>query len=193
MQPSSSGPTQLLGDVVSGLTLPTIDAGAPCSLDACLSGRRGAVVVFWSSVCSHCVRYDGYLNGFASAHPELALYVVATRRGETAGEILKTVADRRLRFQLYHSADAAAASAYLAQQTPRVYLVDERRRLLYRGAIDNFKYPGDPEYQAYLEPAIASFLAGKPIERPETSSFGCAVESVYYVLPRMIKRSASHE
>jgi hypothetical protein len=56
--------------------------------------------------------------------------------------------------------------------------------LLYRGAIDNFKYPGDPEYVAHLETAISEFLAGKPIRRAETSSFGCAIQSVYYTLPK---------
>jgi len=192
-QSPSPLPSQAIGDVVPDLSLPTLEDGRPRSLEACLAGRRGAVVLFWSSVCSHCVRYDAYFNQFEAAHPELAFYAVATRQGETVDDIRKTAADRGLRFPLYHSPDAAAARAYLAQQTPRVYLVDAGRVLRYRGAVDNFKYPEDPEYQPYLEPAIASFLAGRPIERPETASFGCAVSSVYYVLPTMIKRSAPHE
>src|SRR5437588_254792 len=52
------------------------------------------------------------------------------------------------------------------------------------GAIDNFKYPMDSGYQAYLEPAITSFLASEPIARKETASFGCAIQSVYYILPK---------
>ena len=183
--------TQAIGDIVPDLNLSPVGGGAPRSLDGCLAGRRGGVVVFWSSVCSHCVRYDGYFNRFEAAHPDLALYVVATRQGESAADIQRAAADRGLRFPLYHSADGAAAGAYLAQQTPRVYLVDAGRALRYRGAVDNFKYPDDPEFQAYLEPAIASFVAGRPIERPDTASFGCAVSSVYYVLPTMIKRSPS--
>ena len=58
---------------------------------------------------------------------------------------------------------------------------------LYRGAIDNFKYPEDNEYEAYLEPAIEQMLAGKPIARPEVPSFGCAIQSVYYTIPRPLK------
>jgi hypothetical protein len=193
MEPSKPAGGQAIGDVVDDLQLPAIETGVARSLDACLAGRQGAVVLFWSSVCTHCVRYDAYFNQFEASHPELAFYVVATRLSETADEIRKARADRRLRFPLYHSVDGAAARAYLAQQTPRVYLVDTRRRLLYRGAVDNFKYPEDPEYQPYLEPAIGSFLAGRPIERPETSSFGCAVSSVYYLLPKMIQRPQDHE
>jgi thiol-disulfide isomerase/thioredoxin len=190
MEPLKPAGGQAIGDVVPDLNVPAIDTGALRSLDACLTGRRGGVVLFWSSVCTHCVRYDPYFNQFEAAHPELALYGVATRYTETVDDVRKAVADRRLRFPLYHSPDGTAARAYLAQQTPRMYLVDSRRTLMYRGAVDNFKYPEDPEYQPYLERAIASFLAGQTIERPETGSFGCAVRSVYYVLPKMIERPA---
>lgn len=193
MEPLEPAGGQAIGGVVPDLSLPHIDTGVERSLDACLSGRRGGVVLFWSSVCTHCVRYDAYFNQFEASHPELALYAVATRHTETVGEIRKATADRGLRLPLYHSPDGAAASLYLAQQTPRVYLVDAGRRLLYRGAVDNFKYSDDPEYQPYLERAIGSFLAGQTIERPETSSFGCAVRSVYYVLPKMIERSPSRD
>jgi thiol-disulfide isomerase/thioredoxin len=183
---------QTIGSIVPDLNLPAIDTGIMQSLDACVAGRRGGVVLFWSSVCTHCVRYDAYFNQFAAAHPELAFYGVGTRYTETLDEIRQAVSERRLRFPLYHSPDGAAAAAYFAQQTPRVYLVDSRRTLRYRGAVDNFKYRDDPEYEPYLERAIASFLAGAPIERPETGSFGCAVRSVYFDLPKMIKRPSSH-
>jgi thiol-disulfide isomerase/thioredoxin len=182
---------QAIGDILENLTLLQVDpatANSASSLDAALAGRCGAIVVFWSSACTHCVRYDEYFNQFEAAHPALAFYGVATRFSETLDEVRRSVADRGLRFPLYHSPDGAAAAAYLAQQTPRTYLVDGKRMLMYRGAVDNFKYSGDPEYQPYLERAIASFLGGEPIERTETGSFGCAVRSVYYSLPRMIER-----
>ena len=54
----------------------------------------------------------------------------------------------------------------------------------YRGAIDNFQFPWDPDYVAYLEPAISDLLAGRPIAQPDTASFGCAIQSVYYILPK---------
>ncbi|HEY2150893.1 MAG TPA: redoxin family protein [Vicinamibacterales bacterium] len=182
---------QAIGDILENLMLPAVDpAKGNCasSLEAALAGRRGAIVVFWSSACTHCVRYDGYFNQFEAAHPELAFYGVATRFSETLDDVRKAAADRGLRFPLYHSPDGAAAATYLAQQTPRVYLLDAKRVLVYRGALDNFKYPEDPEYQPYLERAIASFLRGEPVERQETGSFGCAVRSVYYSLPLMIER-----
>jgi hypothetical protein len=159
-------------------------AGDAADLDERLVGRRGALVVFWSALCSHCVRYDDFLNGFEERHPEIALLAVAARRGETLEQMDLAVAERKLRFPILHSRDGAMARAWCAQQTPRCYLVAPGRVLLYRGAIDNYKYPDDPEYEAYLEPAIDAFLARRTIERPDTPAFGCAIDSIYYLLPR---------
>jgi hypothetical protein len=64
--------------------------------------------------------------------------------------------------------------------------MDAQRNLLYRGAIDNYQYADSPTYAAYLEPAIAQFNAGEPITKPETASFGCAIQSVYYILPKAL-------
>jgi len=68
--------------------------------------------------------------------------------------------------------------------------MDANRALLYRGAIDNYKFAEDPEYTAYLEPAIDQFLQGSAIARQETSSYGCAIQSVYYVLPKAFTKNA---
>jgi len=176
---------QEIGGIVPEVSLPSVD-GETRNLDSFLEGKKGAVVIFWSETCTHCFRYDAYLNGLIEKHPELGLVAIACRQGETRAAIRRAVCERNLQFSILHDSDCAVAQQWFAQQTPRAFLIDPARRLLYRGAIDNFKYPGDPDYQPYLDPAIESFLAGKPIERAETPSFGCAVQSVYYLLPKLL-------
>ena len=176
-------PTQHIGETVPAFTLPDL-RGTQRTLTSFLEGKQGLVVVFWSETCSHCMRYDAYLNTFAARHPEIGLVAVASRHGEGVEQIRATAAARHLTFPILHDASGVVARQWFTQQTPRVFLLNPDLRLLYRGAIDNFKYPQDPDYQAYLEPAIDAFLAGRPIERAETASFGCAVQSVYYVLPK---------
>jgi len=178
--------TQEIGSVLDDFTLPEIGTGLPVSLMGALAGKRGAVVLFWSGICSHCVRYDPVFNSFAGRHPELAFIAIASRHGETAEMIQSAVAERELRFPILQDAGSAVARAWFTQQTPRVFLLDEKRTLLYRGAVDNFKYPQDPAYEPYLEPAIAQFLSGTPVARTETASFGCAISSVYYILPKAL-------
>jgi len=176
---------QGLGAAVDDFQLATIN-GEKTSLEAFLNSKKGVAVVFWSGICSHCVRYDQYLNTFAGQHPELGLLAVASRQGETLDRIRASVAQRKLTFPILHDRDGFIAAQWSVQQTPRVFLLDAGRNLLYRGAIDNYKYPEDPEYVAYLEPAISEFLAGSPLTRTETASFGCAIKSVYYILPKAL-------
>ena len=174
---------QTFGEPLPGFQLPTLDGG-DVHLDAALEGRRGAVVVFWSSICSHCQRYDGQLNDFTARHPDLALLVVACRQDEPADDLRRVAEQRGLRFPLLHDARRRVAAEWDVHQTPKVFLVDGEGRLRYRGAIDNFKLPNDPEHRPYLEDAIADFLAGREIAREDTPSFGCPVASVYYDIPK---------
>ena len=180
---------QSVGQILPTFSLSPLEGGEAVSLDETLASRAGAVVIFWSSICSHCVRYDPYLNGFQASHPDIALLVIASRQSETLAQIRAARTERGLRFPILADAEGQVAAAWFAQQTPRAYLLGPDRTLRYRGAIDNFKYPEDPEFEPYLEPALASFGAGQPIARPETASFGCAITSVYYVMPKMIRRA----
>jgi peroxiredoxin len=179
---NSTAKTQEIGEIVSDFYLPKVDGGV-LSIGAILEGKKGAVVVFWSSVCSHCARYDSYLSSFVQSHPEVGLIAVASRSGETQQQIKESAATRKLTFPIVYDANSALAKRWYTQQTPRAFLIDANRVLLYRGAIDNFKFKEDPTYTPYLEPAIEDFLAGRPVRRAETASFGCAIQSVYYTLP----------
>ena len=182
---SAASKVQEIGRGVQDFSLPELH-GSSRGLRDELTGRKAAVVVFWSCVCSHCIRYDEYLNGFAALHPEMALLAVASRRQETQRDLQQAVRQRKLTFPILVDADGAVAAQWFTQQTPRAFLIDSGFTLRYRGAIDNFQFPDDPDYTAYLEPAIADVLSGRPVVRPETPSFGCAISSVYYELHKIL-------
>lgn len=173
---------QSIGCLMPDFTLPLVDGGSR-SLRAGLADRQAVVVVFWSGICSHCRRYDDYLNHLSARYP-VELLAVASRQNESRAMLCATVVERRLRFPLLHDAERTVAHTWLVQQTPRVFLLDAHCRLIYRGAIDNFKYPLDPEYVAYLDAAIEAWLVGQAPPRSVIPSFGCPIESVYYTLPQ---------
>lgn len=176
---------QKFGQPLEDFSLRTT-GGETVTLSDTLEGKKGGVVVFWSGTCSHCVRYDKYFNSFESRHPDLSFTAVASRHGETVESVQKVIKERKLTFPILHDPGGQIAKTWFVQQTPRSFLMDRYRTLLYRGAIDNYKYPDDPEYIAHLEPAIGQLLKGEPIERPETASFGCAIQSIYYILPKAL-------
>src|SRR6266849_4805224 len=142
MESETAPRVQEVGALADDFTLPGVNGGQ-INFSALLDGKKGAVTVFWSGVCSHCIRYDGYLNRFAERHPELALAVIASRAGETPEQIRKTMAERGIHFPIAHDAGSLVARRWSTEQTPRAFLMDTERVLLYRGAIDNFKYAGD--------------------------------------------------
>ena len=184
-QGSTGHPTQRIGVAVPGFHLRLINGGT-VSLQMLLEGRQGAAIVFWSGICSHCAHYDRYLNVFAACHPELGFVTIASRKGETPDTLLAIAAARELTFPILCDPESAVAEQWFTRQTPRVFLVDSLGRLIYRGAIDNYRYPDDLEYVGYLEPAIAQFLSGTSVSRSETAGFGCAIQSVYYNLPKAL-------
>ncbi len=181
----ATGRVQEIGCEVLNFTLADL-GGAARSLGGELSGHRAAVVVFWSCVCSHCLRYDEYLNTFRVRHPDIALLAVASRQQETADELRRAARERKLAFPILIDAGGVLAKQWFTEQTPRAFLIAGDMRLQYRGAIDNFQFAWDPDYVAYLEPAISDLLAGRPIAHPDTASFGCAIRSVYYQLQKII-------
>jgi peroxiredoxin len=162
---------------LNGLTLSIVSVGA---------GKKGTIVVVWSSTCSHCQRYDKYFNSFEELHPDIGLVIVSSRQGEELDAVKRAAAQRNLNFRIVHDPAGKVASQWFTRQTPRAFLLDANGALLYRGAVDNYKFPDDPEYIAYLEPALEQFLKGEPITRPETASYGCAIQSVYYTLPKAL-------
>ena len=176
---------QEIGGEAPDFTLDDLE-GRRISLSTELAAKKGGVLVFWSAVCSHCVRYDDYLNRFSDQHPDFCLLAIASRQQESREDLLKTVRERKLSFRILLDSGGILARSWFTQQTPRAFLIGPNRCLLYRGAIDNFQFPGDSDYAAYLEPAIADLLAGRPVSQPETASFGCAIKSVYYTLPRTL-------
>lgn len=176
-------PSDNLASKVEGFTLPLVGGGTS-RLDEQLLGKRGVVVVFWSSICSHCIRYDGYLNDFQTRYPEVSLLAVAAREGESAPQLLAAHTQRNLTFPILHDAERAVARQWFVRQTPTAFLVDSNLHLVYRGAIDNFKYPQDPDHEPHLDAAIKAMLEGTTPDRPETASFGCPIESVYYNMPK---------
>src|SRR2546430_13152251 len=124
MQPETwAARVQEWGALAGDFPLPGVDGGQ-VNLSALLDGKKGAVAVFWSGVCSHCIRYDGYLNNFAERHPDLALVVVASRAGETPEQIRKTMTDRGIQFPILHDRGSAVARQWSTEQTPRSFLMN---------------------------------------------------------------------
>jgi peroxiredoxin len=81
-------------------------------------------------------------------------------------------------------ADGTVGHAYGAKTTPHMFVIDPKGILVYNGAIDNAPHEDAIEkktesgdaYVNYVDLALKSGLAGKPIATQTTASYGCGVK-----------------
>src|SRR5882757_6582761 len=112
----SGNEQQKFGEPLSDFSLRSL-SGSTVSLSSRLEGKKGAVVVIWSSTCSHCIRYDKYLNSFEERYPDLSLIVVSARHGEALDSVKRAADQRKLKFCIVHDPDSRVARQWFTQQT----------------------------------------------------------------------------
>ena len=71
-------------------------------------------------------------------------------------------------------ASFAQARAYGATCTPHVFLLDQDRKVVYMGAVDDNQQP-DKVTKHHLREAIDAALAGTSAATTETKQFGCGI------------------
>jgi len=78
---------------------------------------------------------------------------------------------------LYDGDTQKITSAYGAQATPHVFILDDKRLLRYSGRIDDYKRKFGPlTEESYVVKALDAMLAGKEIETKTTGAFGCSTK-----------------
>ncbi len=68
---------------------------------------------------------------------------------------------------------------YDAKTTPEMYVIDPQGKLIYEGAIDDRPTPEVSDIKGadnYLNDALSEAMAGKPVAKSYTRSYGCSVK-----------------
>ena len=93
---------------------------------------------------------------------------------DTYAEMVLRVREKRFNFPYVKDEDRTVARAYGAVCTPHVFLLDEERRLRYKGRIDDSRNP-ERVTVSDLRNAIDDLLANRPVRVSETTPFGCSI------------------
>jgi hypothetical protein len=131
-------------------------AGTKVSI-ASVKGAKGTLVVF---TCNHCPWAKAWEHfGVVAINPNDPAKVP-----EDALEPMKERAQALgLKFPYAVDATSGIAKAFGATKTPEVFLFDAAGKLVYTGAVDdNAEKPAEVK-QKFLEQALASVAAGKPV------------------------------
>ncbi len=168
-----------VGRQVPDFTFVTLE-GKEQRLSEVASGK-GVVIAFTSVTCPVSQRYAPVLGRLQKVLGEkgVALLVVDPFASEEPAEITAGLAQRGLSAPCVHDKEKAVTAILGARSTTEVFLVDPKRTLIYRGAIDDqygLTYNLDAPRQSYLADAVQAMLSGALPHVAATNAPGCELD-----------------
>jgi thioredoxin-related protein len=145
--------------------------------------ENGLLVVFSCNTCPFVVMWeDRYrqLEEMCQINKVGMVYInsnEAKRNGDDSKEAMKNYAKSMgYTFPYLIDQNSAVANAFGAKTTPHIYLFDENKKLVYKGAIDdNFRDISQVK-ETYLLDAIQQMVSGVDIKIKETNAKGCSIK-----------------
>jgi peroxiredoxin len=178
--PSSMTP---LGSQAPDFGLVDVVTGNTISRDAA-AGPKGLLVMF---ICRHCpfvkhVQHE--LARLGRDYQGRGVGIVAISANDESGfpedrpeKLAEMSKELGLAFPYLYDESQDVARAYDAQCTPDFFLYDGRRRLVYRGQLDDSR-PGNevPVTGRDLRAALDALIEGRPISQEQRPSIGCNIK-----------------
>lgn len=196
LAPIRKGPTRLvpgnhgIGRMIADLELTDIHGKAFKLSD--FQDRPAMVIAFSNASCPICKKYTPTLAALEDryAGKDVAFVFVNPTASDKLETIQSVVATNQLDGHYVRDHDQQLASALGATHTTNVFVLDAKRTLVYRGAVDDqygFGYSLDEPRVHYLAAAIDATLAGQRVRMAATQAPGCPLE------PKATKPEAGSE
>lgn len=171
------------GDVATDFKLENVD-GAMVSLSD-FKDAKGFIVIFTANTCPYAIAYEDRIielnNEFKSkGYPVIAIMPnnPEVQSGDSMENMKKRAGSKGFGFPYLMDKDQKISPQYGATKTPEVYVLqktDKGNIVKYVGAIDDNYQDASAVKSKYVEAAVTSLLAGKPVENAQTRAIGCAI------------------
>lgn len=139
--------------------------------------RRAVVVVFLSVDCPLAKLYAPRLRDLASKYrTQVAFAAVSPCRQDAPADLARFATVHEIPFPVLKDVGGVIAGRFDAQRSPEAFVLDGRRRIVYRGRIDDQYGVGIQKPRATtheLAAALDAVLAGRPVAVPVTPAPGC--------------------
>ena len=171
-----------IGDAVADFRVKNVDGRTVTLTD--YRTQKGLIVVFTSNHCPFSKAYEDRLisldRGFSpQGYPVLAIMSNNPATYEdNSFENMKIRARDKGYSYVYGLDETQVAKAFGATRTPQVYVLKQTNGqfiLEYVGTIDDSPQDSASVKRRYVEEAVTSLLAGRPVQSPITKPIGCAI------------------
>tara|TARA_Y100001935_G_scaffold253072_1_gene258369 strand:- start:1137 stop:1736 length:600 start_codon:yes stop_codon:yes gene_type:complete len=118
--------------------------------------------IVWLSIVSSAKGKQGYITSAQAKN------LTSSRNAEPAHVLLDT--------------DGVVGRIFSAKTTPHMFLIDEKGKMRYQGAIDNLGNTGAlfttdlSKAKNYVRNAVSQLLSGDQIEEAKTKPYGCSIK-----------------
>ncbi|GAB3029775.1 thioredoxin family protein [Spirosoma pulveris] len=173
-----------LGDAVADFRLKNVDSRQITLAD--YKDQRGVIVVFMSNHCPFAKAYEDRLIGldrkFATqGYPVLAIMPNDPKAYDDDSFQNMQVRSREKNYPFAYGMDETqtTAKAFGATRTPEVFVLKQTGGQFiveYVGTIDDSPQDGSSVQRRYIDEAVSSLLAGRPVQSPITKPIGCAIK-----------------
>lgn len=144
-----------------------------------ISDYRNQILVidFWSAECPVSQKYDTYLKNFVKKYaPQgVTLLAIDSNVYEDEGDILRTSRKQAVNFPILRDRRNRVADYFDALTTRHLFVLDQKGRLRYRGAIDDITFRNKVATINYLEEAVDALLQGNSVPHREIEPYGCTI------------------
>ena len=172
-----------LGTPAPDFDLPDTVSGKKVSLSTC-AGKRGLLVMFISRHCPYVQHVKSELAAVGRDYAKKDVGIVAICSNDIANypddapaELKAMAAEAGIDFPICYDETQKVAQAFTAACTPDFFLFDGKRKLVYRGQLDDSR-PGNnnPVTGKDLRGALDALLAGRPVSQDQKPSMGCNIK-----------------
>ena len=143
-----------------------------------LKDKRFVVVVFTCASCPTAVDYEARISRLVADYAEKSVAVVPICVNQVKQDQLSTLAERvekeKLGFHYLYDASQKIAKDYGAIFTPEFFVLDQDRRVIYMGALDD-QAEAAKVTQKWVEQALAAGFLDKTPDTAETIARGCRI------------------
>lgn len=137
------------------------------------------VLVFTCNNCPVAKAYEDRLLQLQEDYKSKDIQIVALCVNDSEGDRLpgmkKRAEEKGFNFPYIYDASQDSARAYGATCTPHVFLLNQNRKIVYQGVIDDSNKPEKVD-KKFLRDAIDAVLAGKEVPEKVTNQRGCGIK-----------------
>lgn len=145
---------------------------------------RSALLIILT--CNHCPYARAYWSRFKNLNEKyeydnLGILAISSNDidkypADAPDEMKKLVKELKIKFPYLYDPSQKVAKKLGATRTPEVFLFNSKRKLVYKGAIDDNWENEHMVTRVYLEDAIEYALDGMEVDYPEIKPVGCSIK-----------------